>query len=131
MNKIFKNNPQLNEYFETSDGQAFYSESAAKMHARSLDDKKVSNVVRKESETETKSNETGKEVTLPNSDQRKQLVERYTELFGKAPSANTKEATIQKRIEEKEAELKINEESDDLQEDENQNPELKEDETKD
>lgn len=41
MDQVFKNNPALKVYYKTSDGTAFYNESDAKLHAKTLDDKKV------------------------------------------------------------------------------------------
>lgn len=46
MNKIFQNNPQLDAYFETSDGMPFYTENAAKNHAKDLKDKEVKRIER-------------------------------------------------------------------------------------
>ena len=40
-NEIFKANPQLDCYFETSDGECFFTDNAAKDHAKSLADKTV------------------------------------------------------------------------------------------
>ena len=40
-NKIFKANPQLDFYFETTDGECFFTENAAKDHARSLTEKAI------------------------------------------------------------------------------------------
>ena len=40
-NEIFKANPQLDCYFETTDGECFFTENAAKDHAKSLADKTV------------------------------------------------------------------------------------------
>lgn len=34
MDKFFQDNPDLKEYFKTSDGQAFYSENGAKNHVK-------------------------------------------------------------------------------------------------
>ena len=56
MNDTFKNNPELHEYFETSDGQKFYSENLAKNHARSLDGK-VKHVTRNDEENDTEAAE--------------------------------------------------------------------------
>lgn len=39
--EIFKTNPNLKEVHMTSDGQAFYNDNDAKLHAKSLEDKKV------------------------------------------------------------------------------------------
>ena len=44
--KIFKIRPNLDHYYKTSDGQAFFNESDAKMHAKTLKNKKVDKVVR-------------------------------------------------------------------------------------
>ena len=40
-NEIFKANPQLDCYFETTDGECFFTENAAKNHAGSLANKTV------------------------------------------------------------------------------------------
>ncbi|WP_445720229.1 hypothetical protein [Flavobacterium sp.] len=39
--EIFKSNPNLKEVHMTSDGQCFYSDNDAKMHAKTLEDKAV------------------------------------------------------------------------------------------
>lgn len=44
----FKDNPKLQEYFETSDGTAFYKEDTARDYARTLEDKSVKSVSRPE-----------------------------------------------------------------------------------
>lgn len=44
----FKNNPDLQELFVTSDGTEFYKEDTAKNHARTLEDKSVNSVSRPE-----------------------------------------------------------------------------------
>lgn len=95
---IFERNPELTEYFKTSDGQAFYTESSANLHARSLNDKNVEHVIKEqEAEEEEVDDETKNYRTI--------LEERYTELFGKAPAHNAADKTLEKRIAEKEAEL--------------------------
>lgn len=48
MDNTFKNHPDLQEYFETSDGTQFYKEDVAKNHAKSLEDKTVKKVSRPE-----------------------------------------------------------------------------------
>lgn len=50
MHKLFKENKQLNEFYETSDGRAFYTDNAAKNHARTLseDARKVVHVKRED-----------------------------------------------------------------------------------
>ena len=45
---IFKANPSLDCYFETSDGNAFYTENAAKSYAKDLDDKKVKTIYKED-----------------------------------------------------------------------------------
>ena len=45
-NNIFKNYPTLQVYFKTADGQAFFQESDARNHAKSLESKKVEKVER-------------------------------------------------------------------------------------
>ena len=40
-NEIFKANPQLDCYFETTDGECFFTDNAAKDHAKSLTEKTV------------------------------------------------------------------------------------------
>lgn len=50
MNKIFKNNPELKEFYQTCDGQAFFTENAAKLHAKTLKNKSVV-LVQKSAET--------------------------------------------------------------------------------
>jgi hypothetical protein len=39
--EIFKTNPNLKEVYTTSDGECFYNENDAKLHSKSLQDKKV------------------------------------------------------------------------------------------
>lgn len=46
MEAIFKTNPNLKEFFKTSDGEAFYQESNAHNHAKSLEDKTVETIKR-------------------------------------------------------------------------------------
>jgi|SRR5690554_235127 len=58
MSKIFQNNPQLDAYFETSDGTPFYTENAAKNHARDLKDKEVKRIDRDVEVVEDNSSET-------------------------------------------------------------------------
>jgi hypothetical protein len=43
--EIFETNPNLKKVHMTSDGQSFYNDSDARMHAKSLEDKKVELVV--------------------------------------------------------------------------------------
>ncbi|WP_107039964.1 hypothetical protein [Brumimicrobium mesophilum] len=48
MNKVFKDNPSLNEFYQTTDGRPFYGENAAKNHAKTLGEGKgkVAHIVR-------------------------------------------------------------------------------------
>jgi len=118
MNQVFKNHPDLTEFFQTSDGQAFYTENAARTHARTLKNKTVVLVQKSDQPEETKP--AGKTVKLPKKNkERDELVARYAELYGKAPSANSKVETLKKRIEEKEAELKAQEASKEAESSEN------------
>jgi hypothetical protein len=43
-NPIFENNPSLDYYFETSDGNSFFTEHAAQSHAQGLKNKQVKTV---------------------------------------------------------------------------------------
>ncbi len=45
---IFEQYPNLEEYFETSDGQKFFKETAANTHSRTLEDKEVKRVLKKD-----------------------------------------------------------------------------------
>ncbi len=42
--KVFKQHPELKQYFKTSDGAAFYKKEHASAHARSLKNRKVEEV---------------------------------------------------------------------------------------
>lgn len=46
MSELFKQYPNLSEYFETSDGEKFFKEDPAKVHGRTLKDKSVKTVSR-------------------------------------------------------------------------------------
>ena len=54
MSDLFKNNPELKEYFETSDGEKFYSHNLAANHAKGLEDKEVKTVTKPESKKASK-----------------------------------------------------------------------------
>ena len=58
----FKENPNLQEYFETSDGTAFYKEDHAKDHARNLEDKTVKTVTKDQEDEPENSRETAKDI---------------------------------------------------------------------
>lgn len=61
MSDLFKQYPNLTEYFKTSDGETFYKEEPAKTHARSLENKKVERVERPSETLESKT-ETAKDI---------------------------------------------------------------------
>lgn len=44
--QVFASNPKLNEYFKTVDGQPFYTDAAAKNHAKGLEDKTVTKITK-------------------------------------------------------------------------------------
>jgi hypothetical protein len=46
MDNTFENNPNLKEYFQTSDGEKFYTKNMAENHARDLKDRSVTTVSR-------------------------------------------------------------------------------------
>lgn len=61
-NEIFEANPKLDCYYETADGNAFFTENAAKAHAKDLNDKTVK--TRHRVELVEKTQETEKEVKI-------------------------------------------------------------------
>lgn len=88
-----KSNADTKEVHVTSDGTLFLKESYAKEHARSL-------------QTENPTYETFKrEEKAAETLDREALVKEFTELYGKAPAQNAKDATILEKIEAKKAEL--------------------------
>lgn len=64
MSQLFKQYPNMTEYYETSDGQKFFKEEPAKTHARTLKDKKVTTVPKPEEseDNEGSKQETAKEI---------------------------------------------------------------------
>lgn len=52
MEPIFKENPQLDVVYKTSDGKYFYTENNAKNYAQTLEDKKVVKLERGEDKSE-------------------------------------------------------------------------------
>jgi len=46
VSNLFEQYPKMSEYFETSDGEKFFKEDTAKLHAKSLEDKNVKTVSR-------------------------------------------------------------------------------------
>lgn len=47
MSDVFKKYPNLEKYYQTSDGEKFFTESPAYNHAKTLENKKVETVERK------------------------------------------------------------------------------------
>lgn len=50
---IFKDNPHLNRYFETTDGQKFYTKNSAELHAKDLKEKEVKEFKRSDADLDT------------------------------------------------------------------------------
>lgn len=46
MSDVFKDNPNMKSYFQTSDGTKFYDENSAKNHGKTLQDQSVEEVKR-------------------------------------------------------------------------------------
>ena len=88
-----KSNADTKEVHVTTDGTLFLKESFAKEHARSLQPENPTYETFKRDEKAAK--------TLD----REALVKEFTELYGKAPAQNAKDATILEKIEAKKAEL--------------------------
>ena len=76
---IFKQYPNMSEYYETSDGQKFFKEDPAKVHARSLKDSKVKIVSRSEQteDTEDTKTETVKDILARLVEMDLETVQRY------------------------------------------------------
>lgn len=113
-NDTFKNNPDLNEYFETSDGTKFYKEDLAKNHARSLKDTGVSHVFR--DQVLEVDRETAKEILAMLPEMDLDVAQEYLTAENLKDPRKTVVAALEKRI----AEL---EENVDPGKDANKNPE--------
>jgi len=72
---IFEANPNLKKYFKTSDGESFYKEGDANLHAKGLENRKVTPVFRPVKSPET-------DIELP----------KYKELIKEIKAAATTEA---------------------------------------
>lgn len=153
--KIFKLHPNLEVFYQTSDGTAFFKDHDAKNHAQTLKNKKVTaifnegeemplNEVKEHIVTQTDLDnnpelgdagiQPGEVIEINADSNREELVARYTELFGKKPSHNAADATIAQRIAEKEASLKAEQEAvgtDEESGEEIETEETQEDETED
>ncbi|MEG2078322.1 MAG: hypothetical protein RSA74_14700 [Chryseobacterium sp.] len=88
----------MSEYFETSDGEQFFKEDPAKLHARSLKDQKVKTVSRPD-ETEVSKTETAKDIVVKSVEMDLETAREYlaTEEALEAPRKTVVEA-LQKRI---------------------------------
>ena len=91
-----KSNADTKEVHVTTDGTLFLKLEYAKEHARTLDAEHPKVETFKKEVEATKADEAL---------DREALVKQYTELYGKAPAQNAKDATILEKIEAKKAEL--------------------------
>jgi hypothetical protein len=82
VDNIFVQHPNLEQYFKTADGQAFYEHSDAKLHTKSLDDKSV--------ETINRPIEVEKEVVEENTAEGKQVEENTEKVVSKKNSKTAK-----------------------------------------
>lgn len=62
MSDLFKQYPNMSEYYETSDGTPFFKIETANTHARTLENKKVKTIVRPEEKDDEIKTETAKEI---------------------------------------------------------------------
>lgn len=65
MDKIFKQYPELDEAFKTSDGQYFFQIGDAKNHTKTLEDKKISTLKNDKSNDEESENFDFKKASKP------------------------------------------------------------------
>ena len=93
----FKNYPESNECFSTSDGFLFHAEHAAKGHASSLKDKKV--------ETHKRGLTNDEKPPKGGTAAPRALKAEYKELYGKNPAPQWKDEKLLEMIEAKKAEL--------------------------
>lgn len=91
MHKIFKEHTGLKECFETADGCVFYTENAARNHAKTLDDKTVTHHV---NEHQEKQSDTATEKPL-NRMNRQELLEKASTLEVDVPEDATKPQIIE------------------------------------
>lgn len=101
----FKQNPNLKEYWKTSDGQAFYREQDARNHAKTLSNKSVEHQVRG---IESDNVALDKKVQVKKADdsaEREELVAQYLKLFSKKPNHNMGLDKMRNQIQDKLAEL--------------------------
>ncbi len=103
-NDIFNNYPTLQVYFNTADGQAFFQESDAKNHAKTLENKKEETVERPFEEIEEKSIKEVKEYAITAKDSIA-LIKEATTVEDLANFADDERETVKKAYEKKLAEL--------------------------
>lgn len=103
MSDLFNQYPKMSEYFQTSDGQKFFKEDTAKLHAKSLEDKNIKKVERPSKskatvQDETKT-ETAKDIVAKSAEMDLATAQDYlaTEEALEAPRKTVVEA-LQKRI---------------------------------
>ena len=105
-NDIFNNYPTLQVYFKTADGQAFFQESDAKNHAKTLENKKVEAVERPFEEIEEKSIKEVKEYAI-NAKDSIALIKEVTAVEDLANFADDERETVKKAYDKKLAELNV------------------------
>lgn len=100
--KIFESNPNLKEVHMTSDGQCFYNDNDAKMHAKTLEDKAVELVMNPKfiAEMEVVDEEELNNGDVKISDMKPaELVAFAKEKFNVELKANTPKPTLVKQVE--------------------------------
>lgn len=103
-NNIFKNYPTLQVYFKTADGQAFFQESDARNHAKSLESKKVEKVERPFEAIEEKEVKEVKEYAI-NAKDSIALIKEATAVEDLANFADDERKSVKEAYEKKLAEL--------------------------
>lgn len=74
MSDLFKQYPEMSEYYQTSDGTPFFKEETANTHARTLKDKRVKTVYRPD-EPENENDE-----DLPKTETAKEIIAKLAEM---------------------------------------------------
>lgn len=72
MSDLFKQYPEMSEYYQTSDGTPFFKEETANTHARTLKDKRVKTVYRPD--------ENENDEDLPKTETAKEIIEKLKEM---------------------------------------------------
>lgn len=102
-NDTFKNHPDLQEYFETSDGTKFYKEDLAKNHARTLKNKSVEQVFKDQDIQADR--ETAKEIAAKIPTMDLETAQEYLEGENLQDPRKTVVAGLEKRIAELQADV--------------------------